>query len=166
MQLYSRHAGLLQKTNSHFSEFYAGREVTIACFTSRSLPLTFEIRYREDSAMIDAADDVLSNIQALHTDELHALSQQVIARYCEEFPENAGALNDDFYEINKRPENIWAFIYPQRINIRRYSGHDPHFYLQLLCDCDWDPVDGLELIFYKGNKFVYIGPQHCYFVQD
>ena len=47
------------------------------------------------------------------------------------------------FKIIKDPNEIWNFIYPTKIYLKKLHRLDMIVYVQLVCECDWEPEHGL-----------------------
>lgn len=59
----------------------------------------------------------------------------------------------------RRPEEIWSFVTPREICVGRRSRLDKRIYIQLFCECGWDPEHGLQLVFREGAELSRVSMQ-------
>ena len=64
-----------------------------------------------------------------------------------------------YRELKNNVHNIWEFIHPTEIYVKRRHRHDKDIYIKVLCRSDWDPEHGLQLIFRQGKKLTRISDQ-------
>ena len=68
---------------------------------------------------------------------------------------NSVGKDEDLPEIEDK-EQIWQFVYPERILVKRRRRRDKDIYLQIHCNCEWEIEHGLQLVFRRGKKITRI----------
>ena len=64
--------------------------------------------------------------------------------------------DDEFEFTVNAPEEIWSYVEPFEVCVSRRHRRDKDIYIQLICNCSWEEEHGLQLVFRRGNKLVYV----------
>ncbi len=58
-----------------------------------------------------------------------------------------------------KPEDVWKHVTPHEVLVSRRPRRDEGIYVTLAFECDWDPDDGLQLVFFGGDALVRVSKQ-------
>ncbi|WFE89806.1 hypothetical protein K1718_00140 [Roseibium porphyridii] len=60
----------------------------------------------------------------------------------------------------ERPDDVWQHLRPQSLwlTAERYEGEET-IYIAIHCDCDWDPEDGIQLVYREGKLLTRVSEQ-------
>jgi hypothetical protein len=148
------------KQDNHFSDWWTSDEIEIPFFSNTKLPFIFiDYEPEQDKHFIDAADQALENFLKLTISDRNLISE-LAYRNCMEFLEAVefDEADNHLREI-ENPNDIWDFIQPIEIYIKRRAYQEQDVYVQVICECDWDKEHGLQLVFRQGKKLTRISYQ-------
>ena len=113
---------------------------------------------KTDLKYLEEADAALSNFFEL--DGFHKL--KIAPTIFSYFVDFASYLKEeDIPEKMKgtQPLSVWNFIYPTQVFISRRPTKDEDIYVVLACECEWNKIDGLQLVFRQGKKLTRVSEQ-------
>lgn len=152
----SRIIGILQQDES-LSDWWKSHVIEIPFFDNQKLPITFiNFESEQDKDFIDEADITLNNFFLLTQTDKYKISD-LVYKNCMEFLADSGKTDEKLEHIKDKNE-IWQFIYPTDIYVKR-GYKDQAIYVQIACECEWDIENGLQFIYKKGNKLTRISEQ-------
>lgn len=137
------------KPDVNIEEWLVSLPVEIPYFGNLKLPVTFCC---ED---IERSDIALANFLLLSEMERIEISNLVF-RYYEDCKNRGDSLFPTFISESNQ---IWDFIYPTNVYIEQRPRNDKDIYIQVACECTWEPEHGLQLIFRQGRKLTRVSEQ-------
>jgi len=57
------------------------------------------------------------------------------------------------------PTKVWQYVTPTAIHVKRRHRRDRDIYVALMCECEWEPEHGLQLVFRGGKRLVRVSDQ-------
>ena len=126
------------------SEWLITAPILLQFFPSKELLFIFDEGLPEFEISPDAVDAAKNFIALRESDRVN--TSLAVYRNYQEFVQATG---HGRLAVDK-PEDIWNFVSPQEILVSRRSRVDKRIYVQLLCECAWDPEHGLQLVFREG----------------
>jgi hypothetical protein len=134
--------------------------IAVPFFDGRALPVVF-MNYTpaEDAAFLQQADDALRNFLALTMADRLAVSAHV-HKNCTDFLEVVGHDEaDEPMHAIKDASEIWAFVHPTNVYVKRRHRRDRDVYVQIACECEWEGEHGLQLVFRRGRQLTRVSAQ-------
>lgn len=117
---------------------------SVPFFHMKELQFIFDEGLPESEVSPDAVDAEKSFVALRESDRIAA--SLTVYRNHQKFVHAAG-----FGKLAvSEPEEIWSFLTPLEIFVRRRSRRDKRIYSQILCECGWDSEHGLQLVFREG----------------
>lgn len=99
------------------------------------------------------------NFLALDRSALTAAAPSVFAYYRDIMADVVAAGDDDWYVEIEGPHDVFDHVQlGNEPNLVRDDDDDPHVYVSLECECDWEPEHGLQLVFKDGRAVTRVGP--------
>lgn len=141
-----------------FEDWWHGSPRTIP-LVGKELPFTFmDFEPEADTTFIEEADDALKHFLSLNKSYKEQITGLVFAHFLE-----FQTLVDSEY-IPKEMEGvkeseIWNFIYPTEVLITRRPYNEPDIFINMTCECLWEPEHGLQLVFKKGKVLTRVSDQ-------
>ena len=148
------------KQEHDFPDCWRSGEIEIPFFNNKKLTITFtSFEPEKDKEFIAEADQALTNFLKLSAEDRNAIS--ILAyKNCTEFLEEFDLDEaDELLRNIKDPNEIWGFIQPTEIYIRRRPYNEQDVYVQVACECDWEQEHGLQFVFRQGRKLTRISGQ-------
>lgn len=150
-----------QLTTTRYDDWLEGGPVAVPYFDGQPLEVTVTgYRPDKDPTFLSEADDALEAFLQLGSAQREAASELVMA-YCQEVIDCIGD-EEDWAGAAGRMTNtseIWTLVQPRSLRLGRRSYQDKAVYLQISCNCDWDPEHGLQLVYRKGHQLVRVSPE-------
>ncbi|MFC4478363.1 DUF6985 domain-containing protein [Flavobacterium chungangensis] len=146
--------------NSDFSDWWESTEIKIPFLDNRKLKITFmDFEPEYDKKFIEEADQALTNFLKMNIEDRNLISE-LAYQNCMDFLDliEYDEADDSLREIQNTDE-IWEFIYPEKIYISRRYKNDKDVYISIACNCDWEQEHGLQLVFRQGKKLTRISSQ-------
>jgi hypothetical protein len=158
-QIISKVLGSLTQ-DKDLDDWWKSSDFEIPFFNNRKLPIIFTRCYPEqDELFIEEADQALTNFLNLNTTYRNSISN-LAYKNCMDFLNDIAFDNaDDPLRAITDKKDIWNFIHPTGIYVTRRPYKELDMYVQLACECDWEPEHGLQLIFRQGSKLTRISDQ-------
>jgi hypothetical protein len=157
--IFSQIIGSLRQ-DEQLDDWWVSEGVAVPFFGGKVLPVIF-MGYRpgEDAAFIEDADRTLRNFLKLSQTNRQNVSEHV-HRNCTDFLDavELDEADERLREIT-RPEEIWAFVHPQTVYVKRRHRRDREIYLTVACECDWEEEHGLQLVFRQGRQLTRVSGQ-------
>jgi hypothetical protein len=155
-------SAIIGKLRQHkeFDNWWVSKGVAVPFFDGTALAVTFTgYRPEEDAAFIADADSALRNFLSLGEADRLQISGHV-HRNCTDFLEDVGydEIDAPLHAI-KTAEEIWAFVHPQEIYVKRRHRRDRDVYITVACECDWEEEHGLQLVFRQGRQLTMVSGQ-------
>lgn len=105
----------------------------------------------EDKNFPAEAGAVLSQFLKKGNADRLAISEPV-HKNCREFLEAVGyEKEDDAMREIEYPDEIWRFVQPQVVYVKRNRYDNRDIYISVECNCDWEREHGLQLVFRRGE---------------
>ncbi len=140
-------------------EWWTSTLIEIPYFDYFKLPITYwGIEPEKDKTFLKDADEALISFLKLTMVERKAISELVYNNYLRYLNTIEFDDNEQLIIINELNE-IWNYIHPTEIYIRRRHRRDKDIYLQVCCECDWEKEHGLQFVFKQGKKLTRISDQ-------
>lgn len=131
------------KRNSLLSE-----SISISFFDGLKLEFIFD-GYENDENFFFEADKAVSTFLEKNDLERMKISHLVFKDYTE-FIDAVGD-DEDLPKIEYE-KDVWQFVYPDKIIVKRRHRRDKDIYLQIHCNCEWEIEHGLQIVFRQGKK--------------
>lgn len=113
---------------------------------------------QEDAMFLKEADQALSNFLAINAFYKFEIAKHVYANFqafC-----NYVSKSDLPAELGSAQAlNILSFVDPTAIFVARRKVNDKDIYIIMTCECAWDKVHGLQLVFRQGKKLTRVSDQ-------
>ncbi|WP_424244236.1 hypothetical protein Dip510_001437 [Elusimicrobium posterum] len=139
--------------NKDFPDWWESKGIEISFFDNKILPITFmDFEPEHDKTYIEEADKALENFLKLDHNYRKSISE-LVYQNCKDFIEAVGI--EDFDESLtkiKDKNDIWNFVYPSHLYIKRRPYKEQDIYVQIECECAWEEEHGLQLVFRQGKK--------------
>ncbi len=151
MEIVSNIIGKL-KQNKRFSDWWNSKEVKIPFFGNEKLIFIWEFLPEEDKDFINQADRAVANFLKLDLTYRNSISR-LVYKNCMDFLNEVGydEADNHLWQI-KNQDEIWDFVEPTKIYVKRRPYKDQDIYIQIACNCDWEQEHGLQLVFKQGKK--------------
>jgi hypothetical protein len=139
------------RQSEDFDDWWSSEGVPIPFFNNLPMPVTF-IGFGPEEApkFITEADEALKHFLKLAIPDRIRLSG-IVYRNCLESLDGLDAHEQEkFRRIEEH--DIWKQVFPKEVYLMRrpYKQHD--MYVQVSCECSWEPEHGLQLVFRQGKK--------------
>jgi hypothetical protein len=148
------------RQDEDFDDWWIGEEVAVPFFGGKALIVIFMgYRPEDDPGFIVDADEALRNF--LKQTDAHRLECSAhVHNDCVEFLEAVeyDDVDERLCEI-ARPEEIWAFVHPDKVYVKRRHRRDRDIYITVACECDWEEEHGLQLVFRQGRQLTRVSGQ-------
>lgn len=135
----------LFKHNTLLSE-----HISVPFFDGLQLEFIFD-GYENDENYFSDSEEAVSNFLKKDSNDRKEISPLVFKNY-KDFIDAVG--EDEDLPIIKNEEQIWDFVYPDKIIVKRRRRRDKDIYLQIHCNCEWEIEHGLQLVFRQGKKII------------
>ncbi|NOU61986.1 DUF6985 domain-containing protein [Marinifilum caeruleilacunae] len=125
----------------------------------KELVVTFmDFEPDSDETFIQEADTALRSFLLLDSVYRAEISNLVLNHFVE-YKELVCEVDvpTEMKEINEH--EIWKFITPTEILITRRPYNEPDIFINLTCECAWEPEHGLQLVFKKGKALTRVSSQ-------
>lgn len=139
--------------------FWKSKEVPIPFFDGKLLPVIFTFEAEADKSFISEADETLINFFGLDQSYRQSVSHLVF-KYCKEYIQAVGFCEADkpLWELQEQ-DGIWQYVYPNEVYLVRRGPKREDIYVEVDCECEWDPEHGLQLVFRRGKKLIGVSEQ-------
>lgn len=130
------------KANPDYKGFYETEPVHVP-YLNQKVKITFT--KGDDSSFMAKAEIVLKRFFKLNdTDHLH--DSKLVERNYQDCVTSSGA-----QPLNiKKTKDAWNFVTPTNVIIEQ--GSNGKFYVTISCQCQWEKIHGLQLVFREGKK--------------
>lgn len=148
------------RQDDRFDDWWESLAIEIPFFDNQKLKVTFENFEPEyDNSFLKEADIALTNFLKLTSIDRNLISD-LAYRDCIEYLNEIGfdEVDEAFQQIQSQDE-IWKFIHPTGIYVKRRSYNDRDIYVSIACECDWEQEHGLQLVFRQGKQLTRISNQ-------
>lgn len=148
------------KQDERFEDWWESNPIKIPFFNQTELKVIFrDFILEHDATFISEAERAFENFLIKEEKNRLSITDEVYRNF-QEFVEEVGLeyLGDEIQNI-KTKEEIWNFVYPSDIYITRRHRRDQDIYLEVTCECDWEPEHGLQLVFRKGKTLTRVSGQ-------
>lgn len=150
------------RQDERFHDWWKSEDIAVPFFGGKALAVVFMGYEPEaDSEFIGEADSALRNFLNLGEADRLKISEHV-HRNCMDFLEavefDPEVVDERVLDINDTAE-VWAFVHPQQIHVRRRHRRDRDIYITVACECDWEEEHGLQLVFRQGRQLTRVSDQ-------
>lgn len=148
------------KQDKNYPDWWKSSEIEIPFFDNENLTITFmDFEPEHDKTFVEEADKALTNFLKLTSADRNSISD-LAHKNCMDFLDAVGfdEADESLRQINNLDE-IWEFIHPTEIYVKRRDGRDNDVYVQIACECDWEQEHGLQLVFRQGKQLTRISDQ-------
>jgi hypothetical protein len=146
--------------DDHFSDWWKSAPIEIPFFDNRKMTITYmDYDPEQDKTFAAEADQALTNFFGLNSSDRNSISA-LAYKNCTDFLDAVDF--DDVDESLRQIANqndIWNFIHPTEIYVKRRPYKEQDVYVQIACECEWEQEHGLQLIFRQGKKLTRISDQ-------
>ena len=146
--------------NKEFDDWWESLPIEIPFFSGKEIKVIFSgYKPEKDKSFLSEAERVLNNFLKKGEVDRYKLTSDVYKDF-QEFIDDVGLeyLGEEIQKI-KTKEEIWNFVYPTCIYIIRRNRRDRDLYLEITCECDWEPEHGLLLVFRQGKSLTRVSHQ-------
>ena len=120
-------------------------------------PCEFLLEGYADDPRPQEFSDAISHFLALDKSVLHAVEDDIFSYYqdCAQFAKSEG---EEVITIAAANE-VWQHIqFGDEVLVCRRQTGDQGVYVLLECDCDWNEIEGLQIVFKNGQVINKLGP--------
>ncbi len=158
-QITSNVLGVLTQDN-RFSDWWKSNEIAIPFFGNEKRIVTYmDFEPEKDKAYLEEADRAIAHFLHLTLTDRNEISELAL-KNCYDFLEEVESDEaDDELRAIKDKNEIWKFIHPSDIYVKRRPYGEQDMYVQVTCECDWEQEHGLQLVFRQGRKLSRISAQ-------
>lgn len=145
------------KQNSECSDWWESKKIEVPFFDHQKLAMTFmSFEPENDHTFINEADQALTYFFKLGAEDRNSISE-LAYKNCMDFLEAVefDEADEPLRQI-KDKNDIWKFIYPNGIYLKRRHRNDKDIYVVVDCECDWEQEHGLQLVFRQGKRLTRI----------
>ena len=140
------------RQDERLTSWWEGDKVPVPFFNSKRLKVTFNFSPDDDLDFIREADNALTNFLSKQASERLSISSLVYDNFIF-FVHDVGYEGIDPLMRGIEDENeIWDFVYPASIHVKRRTYNDKDIYISIECNCEWEQEHGLQLVFRQGKK--------------
>ena len=122
--------------------------ISIPFFDHVKLEFIFD-GYDNDENFFIEAEEAISNFLKKDSSDRIEISHLVFENHTE-FIDAVGE-EEDLLKIENE-KDIWQFVYPYSIFVRRRHRRDRDIYIEIHCGCGWEIEHGLQIVFRQGKK--------------
>ncbi len=145
--------------DERLDDYWENEGLEIPFFNHKKLKIVYEFEPKKDAGFIKEADEALSNFLTMKIDDRNNLSE-LAHKNCMDFLNEIGQDEQDAHLWKIEDKNdIWQYIYPTEIYLKRRFYNDKDIYLSIACECDWEQEHGLQFVFRQGKKLTRISEQ-------
>lgn len=143
-----------------FSECWKSEEIAIPFFDHIKLPIIFMgFEPEHDQRFIEEADQALKHFLNLSSEDRYSISELVYLNCMDVLDTFDDDEADETFKQIKSKNEIWNFVQPTDIYVKRRPYNEQDIYVQVACECDWDQEHGLQLVFRQGKKLTRVSAQ-------
>lgn len=136
------------KPHSDFPEDWLISQPTpVPFFDGKLLEITLIDNSEDDKNFFVEADGAIQNFLKLDSRVRLSYTGYIYQNYVD-FLE---ATDIEALELNDKHE-IWQYVYPSHIYVKRRHRRDKDIYVDIHCECEWEIEHGLQLVFRRGLK--------------
>ncbi|MCU0449849.1 MAG: hypothetical protein MUC97_08400 [Bernardetiaceae bacterium] len=144
------------KPEAGLYDWWKSDQVEIPFFDNKKLTIAFAgCDPERDPTFIEEADRALTNFFKLTSKDRQAISG-LVEQHCQDFLKEIG--EEELVRITN-PNEIWDFVYPTEIFLKRRPNRDQDIYLVIACECEWEEEHGLQLVFRQGKQLTRLSAQ-------
>lgn len=155
--IYSKILGELTQDN-RFDDWWNSKPIRIPLIGAELNAVFIDFEPEQDDSFIREADSALDNFLKLGEEYKIKISELIydhFQEFCSMVDEED--IPDDMKEIDK--SEIWKFISPTEILIKRRPYNEPDIFINMTCECTWEEEHGLQLVFKKGKALTRVSDQ-------
>lgn len=136
------------KLHSTFPEdWFVSEPIAVPFFDGKEFEIKFIDYSPADENFFIEAEEAIQNFLKLNSSMKFNYTNYVYQDYVD-FLE---ATDIEPLEIKERNE-IWKYVYPSDIYVKRRHRRDKDIYVDIHCECEWEEEHGLQLVFRQGLK--------------
>jgi hypothetical protein len=136
------------RQDDRFPDWWESSAIEIPFFDNQKLKVTFEgFEPEHDNNFVEEADKALTNFLKLTSTDRNSISD-LAYKDCIEFLDaiDFDEADEALRQIQNQDE-IWKFIHPTEIYVKRRPYNERDIYVTIACECDWEQEHGLQLVF-------------------
>jgi len=153
----SKVIGVLSQ-NDRFEDWWQSEPVNVPLI-NEELSVTFmDFEPNSDKIFIQEADQALIHFLQLDTEYKNQITEYVYEHFLE-FKSIVGSDDVPAKMKGVREVEIWKFITPSEILVTRRPYNKPDIFVNMTCECLWEPEHGLQLVFKKGKTLTRVSGQ-------
>ncbi|MEO1262853.1 MAG: hypothetical protein AAFZ15_28860 [Bacteroidota bacterium] len=158
-EIQSRIIGKL-KQDEEIEDWWESEPVEIPFFENRKLTITFSgCLPEEDARFLEEADMAIEEFLKKGKSERASVSS-LVYKNCMDFLHAIGYEEEDKALWDIKDENeIWNFVDPSEIYVSRRSYKKHDMYVQICCECKWEPEHGVQIVFRQGKQVTRVSGQ-------
>ena len=139
--------------DDRFDDWWNAEYIPILFFDNSKLGITImDYIPGEDKQFMQQADEALSNFLKKGKEDRLAISSFVFENFEDfKYAVDESDLSKELLELENE-QDIWNFVRPQGITIKRRHRRDQDIYIFITLNCDWEEEHGLQLVFRQGKK--------------
>ena len=137
----------------HIPEWWTSRPISVPYFSGAKLSFTITVESVDANYPPEISDAIREFLLLADRDRIVA-SERVFKNY----RDFVDAVEGVDLVVNGSSE-IWRYVRPTEVYIRRRNRRDKEIYVQVACECEWEIEHGLQLVFRRGQKLTRVSSQ-------
>lgn len=151
------------KQNARFEDWWESSKVAVPLFNNEKHVITLlDFHPENDPTFINETDQALENFMKLTKEDRNAISDLVYENCINHLNKSDYDEKDDYLRDIKNTNDVWNYVKAEEIYISRRTQRDNDIYIQLVCNCDWETKQGLQLVYKQGKKLTRISVNDGY----
>lgn len=125
--------------------------IPIPFFSGRSMSTVCDSYVKDDQNESAAFESVIGNFLGLDISIRDAASEKILENYQSVLESLKGTQYPVKELVLPTPSEIWNYVEPNELEVRRNDPVDDNIYILIECECEWEPEHGLQLVFKDGR---------------
>jgi hypothetical protein len=148
-------AGILTQDKT-IEEWWVSQPIAVPYFANAALQIVYEKNEATDNSLLQDADAAITNFLHLRAEDKWAITD-LVYKNCFDFLNETGydEADEPLRQIKNKNE-IWNFVYPNKIYVKRRHRRDKDIYVTIDCECAWEQEHGLSLVYRQGKQLARI----------
>lgn len=145
-------------TPDEYGDVWEAKPLAVGYFDGLVLPVALQYVSSADRTAIDEA---LANFLRLDGRDKAMAATAVLAN-CQNFLGMIDLSSEAGHAMAAltNPDDIWTYVDCQSLSIVRDDGDgEPSLYVVLVCECEWEPEHGLQIIYRNGSQLCRVSEQ-------